>query len=72
MEEAERKRLATLQRKNENFDKQKCLAFTKHNQRTSKPNEFSYFVQVPRQVWELPIGWHKRPKYKAGGGNRKK
>ena len=72
LEESERKRLAVLNRRHENLEKRTELAFTKYNQRTSKPNEFSYFVRVPREVWELPIGWHKKPKYKSGGGIRKK
>ena len=70
-QEAERKRLAQLDRKRQNLDKRTELAFTKHSQRTSKPNEFSYFVQIPREVWELPIGWHKKPKYKSGGIRKK-
>ena len=71
LQKAEQKRLVLLNRKRENLDKRTELAFTKHNQRTTKSNEFSYFVQIPREVWELPIGWHKKPRYKSGGVRKK-
>lgn len=71
MLEVERKRAALLSRRANNIEKRRSLSASKRNQLFTRSQTFSYFVKVPRDVWELPIGWQKKPKYKAGGGKVK-
>ncbi|XP_057312346.1 reticulocyte-binding protein homolog 2a-like [Hydractinia symbiolongicarpus] len=71
MLEIERKRAALLSRRANNIEKRRSLSASKRNQLLTRSRTFSYFVKVPREVWELPIGWQKKPKYKAGGGKFK-
>jgi len=67
MIEIEAKKNETIKRRAHNMEMRKSLANNKRNQLITRPNTYSYFVNVPKKVWELPIGWQRRPKYKAGG-----
>jgi hypothetical protein len=54
------------------------LRFTRQTQKLTDAFRFSYHVQVPREVWELPYDWNSkkkkgsfRPKRKKQNGGKK-
>ena len=70
--ELENKKATALKLRDANVDKRKHLNASKRNQLVTRNCAFSYFTSIPRQIWELPIGWQKKPRYKSGGSKTNK
>ncbi|EDO35713.1 predicted protein [Nematostella vectensis] len=61
-QEAARRKTMLLRRREENMDRMRHLRSTRQEQSLTRPYTFTYYVQVPRQVWELPLGFNKQKK----------
>lgn len=68
---AAKRKAELLKRREENMERMFDLKCKRSSQGISRSFTFTYFVHIPRSVWELPIGW-KNKKGKAGlrGKNR--
>lgn len=61
-QEASRRKAMLLKRREENLDRMEHLRNVRHNQSITTARVFSYYIRIPRQVWEVTIGFSKQKK----------
>ena len=68
---AAKRKAELLKRREENLQRMFDLKCKRSSQGISRSFTFTYFVHIPRSVWEVPIGWsNKKSKSGARGKNR--
>lgn len=67
--EASKRRAWALRRRAQNTERMASLRFTRQSQKMTEAFTFSYHVQIPHEVWELPYDWNSN---KKKGSFRKK
>lgn len=68
---AAKRKADLLKRREENMERMFDLKCKRNSQGISRSFTFTYFVHIPRSVWELPIGWNsKKGKSILRGKNR--
>jgi len=60
--EAARRKAALLKRREENLNRMQHLRNVRQDQGITTARVFSYYIRIPRQVWEVPIGFNKQKK----------
>ncbi|XP_028398106.1 calponin homology domain-containing protein DDB_G0272472-like [Dendronephthya gigantea] len=63
--EASKRRAWALRRRAQNMERMASLRFTRQSQKMTEAFTFSYHVQIPREVWELPYDWNSKKKKKG-------
>ncbi len=58
-QKAAKRKAELLQRREHNLERMFDLKSKREFQGISRSFTFTYFVHIPRTVWELPIGWNK-------------
>ncbi|XP_065071749.1 uncharacterized protein LOC135696309 isoform X2 [Rhopilema esculentum] len=68
---AAKRKAELLKRREENLQRMFDLKCKRSSQGISRSFTFTYFVHIPRSVWEVPIGWsNKKSKSGARGKSR--
>ena len=60
-----------IKRREENLERMLDLKCKRTAQGISRAFTFTYFVHIPRSVWELPIGWHNKKNKNGGRGKNR-
>lgn len=60
--EAARRKTMLLKRREQNLDRFQHLRNVRQQQGLTKSRVFSYFINIPRSVWEVPIGYKDQKK----------
>ena len=65
---AAKRKTELIKRREENLERMSSLKSTRHSQSISRSFTFTYFVHIPRSVWEMPIGWNSKTAKGGRGG----
>ena len=57
---ASKRKAELIQRREQNIQRMFDLKSKRDSQGISRSFTFTYFVHIPRSVWELPIGWNSK------------
>lgn len=62
MHEAARRKTMLLKRREQNLDRIQHLRNVRQDQGLTRSRVFSYYIRIPREVWEVPIGYNNQKK----------
>ena len=57
---AAKRKAELIKRREENLERMSDLKYKRQSQSISRSFTFTYFVHIPRSVWEMPIGWNSK------------
>jgi hypothetical protein len=62
VQEAAHGKSMLLRRREDNIDRMDHLKSVRQDQSVTRANTYTYYVHVPRHVWEVPLGFGKQKK----------
>ena len=65
---AAKRKAELIKRREENLERMSDLKYKRHSHSISRSFTFTYFVHIPRSVWEIPIGWNSKKSKNGRGG----